>query len=244
MLLVGSTAHVIIGNDPNFADVTLLFSATGADESTTFTDNSNDARTLTGAGGGEKIDTTTDPYSDGNGTYEGAGNGDYITTTYSNAAFDWNGDDFTVDAWVYAASWTSWGLPTYNIPIMVGNQSPTALTSYWVFGPRENGKLEFRYWIGSEVRVTGTTTLSTSTWYHVAMTHRASDGRIDLYIDGVAEANATVSGTPLFSTGVPLTIGQCFNSGLTGRIADLRITHGTRRYTGNFTPPTARYPTS
>lgn len=227
--------------DTDWASVTLLFSGDGADESTVFTDLSDIGHTLSNFGTA-KIDTTTDPYADGLGTYEQFGAGDYLSTPYVFADFDWFASDYTIDAWVYASSWADWQSPTNFIPLMVGNTDADNVSQWWNFGPLASGAIEFYYWNGVQNRVTGTTVLATSTWNHISMTHRVSDGQIDLYVNGVLDTTAIKLGIPQSNNVLgALHIGAANNGGFTGRVADLRITQGVRRHTGNFAPPIRRY---
>jgi len=229
--------------DPLFSNVTLLFSGNGVDESTSFIDNSSIGRTITGVGSG-KIDTTTDPYTDGLGTYQQFGVGDYLSTPYVLVDFDWWTSDWTIESWVYATSWANWQSPLNNRPMMIGNNDPAGPSQYWGFGPLNSGLLEWYYWRGSQEAVTGTTVLATSTWHHIAMTHRASDGQIDLFVNGVNDATGNVVGTPQSSASFPILIGRANGGGINGRVADLRITKGVKRYAATFIPNSTRFPTA
>ena len=83
--------------------------------------------------------------------------------------------------------------------------------------------------------IEGTTTLSTNTWYHVALTRQSGTSR--LFLNGTLEGSTTTTQTYYAST---FELGN-YNSnyGLDGYIEDFRITKGLARYTSNFTPPTA-----
>lgn len=227
--------------DPNFADVTLLLLMDGADESQTFTDSSADARTITAGGNFKQDDAVLIFTTETNGLSDGTG--DYLTTPYSTTDFNWWDDDFTVELWVYAASFADWASPSGD-SAAIGNMSVTTSTNYWSFGPIADGKIRFYYFNGSSIRLSSTGSLPTDQWVHIAMSHTVSDGAIKLFIDGTEDGGGTKSGTPQSSAGVTLSIGQSNNASVTGRMSNVRITKGTARYTGSFTPPSAPFPTS
>lgn len=159
------------------------------------------------------------------------GSGDYLTLSYSNTNFDWWTASFTIEAWVYASSWSG----SSFFPI-VGNMEPTSTSNNWSLAPLSTGALRFYYFNGGNVIINSTGTLPTSQWNHIAVTHSSST--IRLFINGVLDTTDTVSGTPQSSNAIPLTIGQYNNTSANGYISNLRILKGTALYTANFTPPT------
>lgn len=159
------------------------------------------------------------------------GSGDYLTLSYSNTNFDWWTASFTIEAWVYASSWSG----SSFFPI-VGNMEPTSTSNNWSLAPLSTGALRFYYFNGGNVIINSTGTLPTSQWNHIAVTHSSST--IRLFINGVLDTTTTVSGTPQSSNAIPLTIGQYNNTSANGYISNLRILKGTALYTSNFTPPT------
>lgn len=88
--------------------------------------------------------------------------------------------------------------------------------------------------------LTGTTTLSSGTWYHVAITRASGTWR--LFVNGSLEGSTySNSAEPVPSNG-NLYIGQGNAVGYKGYIDEFRITKGYARYTANFTPPAAAFP--
>ena len=93
---------------------------------------------------------------------------------------------------------------------------------------------------------TSTSSISNSTWTHVAVCKDSTSLR--LYIDGVEEIwenNPAFTLNPNAGTIGPF-IGGHYDTSLTsygyffdGYIQDFRITNGLARYTASFTPPTA-----
>jgi hypothetical protein len=174
----------------------------------------------------------------GSGYFDGSG--DYLTTAYSQAAFDWWTDDFTIEAWIMVAGagWQSSGQPA-----VIGNMTPGTTTNYWSFGV--NGSLQptFYYWVGAARQETLTAVTGTyNQWMHIAMCKTSSG--IQLFGQGVGGSVIAINGTPQSDTGTPLTIGQLANVGCFGHIANIRIVKGTALYSGStYTvpslPPTA-----
>ncbi len=97
---------------------------------------------------------------------------------------------------------------------------------------------------------TGTTTLTTGTWYHIAVTKDISSQTMTLYVNGVSQGTIA-SGIPSFTMSAGnMAIGALYVSGtsnnftpMNGYIDDFRITTSVR-YTGAFTPPTLPVDTS
>jgi len=138
--------------------------------------------------------------------------------------------DFTIEGWVYFGS-------VSGNPVIFS--SGTYNTSQFTLRV-SSSKFQFFAGNGGTVLVSGTTTLSTSTWYYFAVVR--SSGTTKLYVNGTSEATDSTAFTyaPTGSFAVGEQIG---NSGqLNGYIQDLRITKGVARYTANFTAPTAAFP--
>lgn len=77
-------------------------------------------------------------------------------------------------------------------------------------------------------KVTGTTTLPTGAWRHVAMVFDASARTMTLYVDGVANGTATTAFSTLNSSSALFTIGANFTNGsptqaFTGAIDEARV---------------------
>ena len=72
---------------------------------------------------------------------------------------------------------------------------------------------------------------TTNTWFHIAL--EKAGLQANLYVDGVLGASTTLTGQTWY--GGPILVG----SGHEGYLSNLRITNGSARYGGAFTPPTA-----
>jgi hypothetical protein len=141
----------------------------------------------------------------------------------SNNALQQLTDPFTVEAWIY--------------PTVVGGvqnslwstRTPDVQDAGWDMFIDTNGKL---VWGTRNVRyITGTTTLTVNTWSHAALV-RSSTTSATLYLNGVSQGTATVSGTQNFTNNT-LTVG----GGYTGGLTNFRLVKGVAVYSGAFTPP-------
>lgn len=224
--------------DPDFASVSLLLGFEGADESTTFTDESSDERTITVTGDCQ-IDTAQKKFQT------------------SSLLIPPNGTDDKLDAGLAAEFAIADRAMTFEFFLrlnevdrlqMLLNKRHTsgAAEDWWSYMGADN-KLVFHGWdvgVVQEIAI-GTTALVVDTWYHVAFVTEA-DGTWSIYLDGVLE-DATVAGVSVSTHVGTLKIGgQPVNPqrDLNGWMDELRITTGVARYTANFTPPAAAFPRS
>jgi hypothetical protein len=82
--------------------------------------------------------------------------------------------------------------------------------------------------------LTGTTSLSTNQWYHIAVTRQS--GTVKLWVNGVLDGSVADARNYSASGSLEVGISHVGNY-FTGYIDDLRITKGVARYTSTFTPP-------
>ena len=175
--------------------------------------------------------------SSGSGYFDGTG--DYLTVP-SNAAFQLGSGDFTIECWVYinavgaSGTWFAgpWGVS--------GGTNRSWDFAYYpagggiVFGYSTNGT--------NGTLITGNTTLSLNTWYHVAAVR--SGDTLTIYQNGILLGSASMAGITINPGTNSLWVGaNPEDSGgssfaLNGYISNLRVVKGTALYTANFTPPT------
>lgn len=104
------------------------------------------------------------------------------------------------------------------------------------------GKISFL--VNSGNRITGTTSLSINTWYHIAVAK--ATGNTKMFLNGVQEGATYVDANSYLCGPLRPCIGtrglnpQAFY--LSGWLDELRISKGIARWTANFTPPVAEYP--
>jgi hypothetical protein len=224
--------------DPNFSSVSLLLHLDGSNGSTTFTDSSTNAFTVTAIGDAQ-ISTAQSKFGGSSASFDGTGD---MLSVADNAAWAFGSGDFTIEFWVR--------FNAVNVTQVLVSQA-TSLTSALSFDLvyASTGSFTFRYSLfGSSTSgtLTATFTASTNTWYHVAVTRSGAD--IKGFVDGTQMGSTLNASTnSLFDSGQPLRIGgrgSTAASPLNAFIDDLRITKGVARYTANFTPPTAAFPNS
>lgn len=166
----------------------------------------------------------------GSGSMYFDGTGDYLQSVAKDL-FAFGTGDYTVETWVY---FTSINSTTLQIIFMSGS----------------TGGNNFYCHVDSDQISVGTTaafvsnqvsSFSTGVWYHIAFC-RAS-GTLRLFKDGVQQGSSVTDSTNWISAGnARCGANESGTQTLFGYLQDLRITKYAR-YTANFTPPTAAFPT-
>jgi len=219
LLLIQSTAF---GACDSFTK--LMLHKNGADASTTFTDSSTSAHTVTAVGNAQ-IDTAQSKFGGASGLFDGAG--DYLTVP-DHADFDFGTGDFTVDAWVRFS-----GSVSNDTLVTRGNDDFLIKIS--------NDEIEVK--LVSTTAIVRATTIAQNTWYHIAVSRSGTDVRI--FLNGTqVGATATSSANVNYTT--PLAIGANDVGGtpfqfFSGWIDEFRVSKGVARWTADFTPPTSEY---
>ena len=210
--------------DPSWANVSLLLHMNGSNGSTTFTDNSSNAHTIT-VFGNAQISTSDPKFGTGALTLDGTG--DYLRTP-ANEGFAFGTGDFTVECWCYATVISdNDGLFTFG-----GTSTGLFLALYqgtWTLGTAGSG--------GTGM---GSASTDLNTWRHVAVTRSGTSLR--LFINGVQRGSTLASSANLSNN--QLKIGYYYSEtfGFVGKVDEFRVTKGVARYASNFTPPTAPFP--
>ena len=206
--------------DPDFLSVSVLLHMDGSNGSTTFTDSSSNAITVTGYGNAQ-ISTAQSKFGGASAYFDGSG--DYLLTASSLAPLQMGTGDFTVEAFIRPTS----SVASYKS--LIGLTSSDTDTLYILSG-------QLVWYISG----TAAGTIAVDTWYHVAASRQGTSLRV--FIDGTLVNTSTNSNnitTGRLSVGATGSLaGEFFQ----GWIDELRITKGVARYTANFTPPTAAFP--
>jgi hypothetical protein len=153
------------------------------------------------------------------------GTGDYVLI--SDATDLLLAGDFTVEAWVYATSFS--GNPSI---FTIGTEGAGRI----VFFFNSDGKIRFD--VHGSSGTTGYTTVvpTINTWNHIAFTRSGSTVRG--FVNGALAGTTTSVSTAIWGNATRAVIGAdgSLASPLNGYIDDLRITRGVARYTSAFTP--------
>jgi hypothetical protein len=223
--------------DIYLADVILAMHMDGADNGTTFTDETG--KTVNIIGGtvtktGEKKFGTASAYFDGAG--------DHLTVP---GDFGLGTEDFTIECFVYIAANSAAQTGGEKVGNIVSTYTGVDGYSFGFFGSVNTGSSTYIQINSGGVKWVHGGGVSQGTWNHVAAV-RVS-GTVKVYVNGVSGVGVAV-GEILNSAGI-ISIGKQINASgyenyLNGYIDDLRITKGTARYTADFTPPTQAFPDS
>lgn len=227
------------GDDPHFANVSLLMHMDGTDGGTTFVDSGPLGLTHTTV-----TSATTRP---GSAVY---GSGGMLLTGESA-----NGVTFThPTAFQFAEN------EPFTIEMLVRLERPAYFSGYdWLLHMSSSGgghntglymrwtdpgfSRQFQCAINDTNRVSGFSRSSAYNNYaHVAYC-RKSDGMTTLFVNG-SSVSTTSNGQMLGATHIR--VGCALNNTypLQASVDELRITKGVCRYTANYTPPTAPFPNS
>ena len=150
------------------------------------------------------------------------GTNDYLMLA-SNAAFAFGTGNFTIECWMYSNSIsTSQAIFDMRTP-------DTANAGFDLFLNTST----IRFGTNGGLYITGTTTLLSNTWYHIALS-RTSTTSYQLFLNGVQEGS-TYTSNQNHTNNTPR-IGNGVNGFFNGYISNLRVILGQGLYTGTFTP--------
>jgi hypothetical protein len=178
--------------------------------------------------GDAKVTTTESKFAPTSAAFDGTG--DYLSLP-TNSGLAFGTGDFTVESWVYFNNLTG---SKFLIDMRPENSDGVYPVLY------ANGST-LTWYISSAARITGS--LSSAAWLHIAVSR--TSGITKMFINGTqVGSNYTDSNNYLSST--PAIGSEKYPSGsntMNGYVDEFRITKGVGRYTANFTPPTAAFPT-
>jgi len=227
MLMPAMTLRTLgVGNDEY---TKLLLHCDGSDASTTFTDSSSEAHTVT-ANGNAQIDTAQSQFGGASGLFDGTT--DYLSVP-DDATLQAGTGDFTLDFWlkwnttslVFPTIWDKGYVSAGALLVQGANAATQALTVYMS---------------GSSICTEGSS-VSDSSWYHYAIVRNGTS--VKIYRDGTETASGTSSAN-LNSTAV-VAIGARLSTGgsvaFNGWLDEIRWSKGIARYTAGFTPQEEAY---
>jgi len=213
--------------------VSLLLHMDGANNSTTFVDESYTPKNIT-AHGSAKITTSTSKFGEA-AMFDG--NGDYLSWT-KTSDLNFGSSSFTVEGWFYFNVNNIGYQPLISFVTSGDNQGPILATE-------TNNALVFYGSNGSSWThlVTSSTVPTTGEWHHIAAVGTTGQ-HIKLYLNGAQIAS--LNGSYDLFTGNTGYVGYYpFPGGIrtfNGYVDEVRITIGAARYTSNFTPSTSAFP--
>jgi hypothetical protein len=208
----------------------------GTNGSTTFTDSSTTTKTAV-AGGAASISTASLKFGTGAASIYNSSTGK-VTVNY-HTDFEFGSGDFTIEFWVYFTDLSSY-------PMIIIKSTGTGYSPWTVFV--NGGYFCARVFDDGttptkQVDITGTTAVTTGTWYFVQLRRRSNV--FALAVNGVQEATTSaLTSFNVFSSTADITLGNYpsgTDSPLYGYIDDLRLIKGQSM---DFNLPTAAFPNS
>ena len=186
--------------------------------------------------GAAQISTTQ--YKFGSSSISFNGTTSYLSNLNNSLNYAFGSGGFTIEFWLYAST-----LPTNPASANLFDTRPASTNgAYPLIYLYYDGTI--RFYVSSADRITSST-ISTSTWYHVAVCR--SSGSTKLFINGT-QSGSTYTDATVYLAGNAL-IGASYSGNptisnfLNGYLDDIRVTNGYARYTSNFVAPTSAFPT-
>ena len=156
------------------------------------------------------------------------GTGDYMRLK-EKAAFVFGTGDFTIEMWLYKNSTADMWLLDWR----TGSEG--------AYPVMDISGSHVRYYANTAFRITGTTTVTASTWHHIALCRSGTSTK--LFLNGIQEGVTYTDSSNYLSPEADRPVLGIANDTATnavnGYIEDFRITKGVARYTSTFTPPGA-----
>lgn len=214
----------------------LMLHCNGDDASTTFTDSSDSAHTVT-ANGNAQIDTAQSVFGGASGLFDG--DADYLSIPDSDDFYYGTGDS-TIDFRVRFAS-----LPSAGNYMFIYNQRVDAnnVIEFSLYNDSGTYKWSFNTYLSSALKaaITRDTSISTDTWYHIAFVKNGSN--LMLFQAGTKLGIDEVDADEIPNIAADVNIGRWSGGGyyLHGWIDEFRVSKGIAQWTENFTPPTEEY---
>lgn len=208
------------GVDPFFANVASLIHFDGSNGSTTFTDQKPVTWTI--LYGSPVLSTAQYKYG-GSSLYSTAGG---IRTSAALAPI--GASDYTWEFYLY---------PTFTsgIQVLANLRSASNLNNPELY--LNSGVIT--YYAQLADKIIGST-LSTGTWYHIALSRNSGNSR--LFVNGTQVGSTYADSNTYASEALTYASYYEGNFPMQGYIDDARLTIGVGRYTTNFTPPSAAFP--
>jgi hypothetical protein len=211
------------GSDPYWSSVSLL---TNFENNLSFQDGSTNNFAITR--NGTVNPNLNTPFSGVGGSEKFDGSTGYLTIA-TNAAFTYGTGDFTIECWVYI---NSTGTAQYIIDQRNSGTATAIIPTIYI-----STTATLRYYVNGADRITGTTTLSISTWYQVVVARSSTSTK--MFLNGTQEGSTYTDSNNYAASRVVIgSAADAAGSYLNGFVSNARLVKGTAVYTANFTPPT------
>lgn len=147
----------------------------------------------------------------------------------TNAAFTYGTSDFTMECWV---KFTTVGTQQFIIDQRNSGTATAVIPTIYL-----DSTNVIVYYVNGAARITGTQTITTDTWYHVAVSK--SSGSTKLFVGGVQDGSTYSDSNNYAASRVVVgTNAASAANYLNGYVTNVRLVKGTAVYTSNFTPST------
>jgi hypothetical protein len=204
----------------------VTFAQTGYQNNTTFVDYSINSfvPTLTNTPKYSGLSPFTNAYPGSMKFY-----GTSYVTIATNAAFTYGTNDFTIETWVY---FTSIGTTQYIIDQRNSGTANAVIPTLYL-----NSGGNLRYFVSNSDRILGAATLTTDTWYHVAVCRSGTSTK--LFLNGTQDGSTYTDTSNYAASRVVIgSQGDTASNYLNGYMSSVRLTKGVALYTTTFTPST------
>jgi hypothetical protein len=231
ILLLSRRAAAPASGDPSYSSVKLLLHCDGANDSTTFTDNSGTPKAPTVVGN-SKISTAQSLFGGASGLFDGSG--DYLDYA-SSTDFDLFAGDFTIEFAAYFSSSVANQTILQVGTSAVERANISIVSNLLILYTQTNAG-------GGNTRISAAAP-SNNAWHQIALIKSGST--LTLTSDGVSVGTSTTTVWPSGSMKLDVGVGNGIDGGSTyyaGYIDELRITKGVARYTAPYTPATSAFP--
>lgn len=232
-----------IVSDPYYSSVSLLLHFDGANGSTTFTDSSPNALTVTASNATISTSNTMSGFGQV-GDFNGASN--CSLTVPANSVFNFGTGNFTIELWFNIPVGAT-GSP-YGKSLISNENNSWGAGAFSLYGLASSTVFRPSFWIyefssSSPILIPSSGDYRDGNWHHLAIVRNGSS--FAMHIDGTQVATGTHSGTcGLATRNVMIGDNLANNVGdrnLLGKLDEIRITNGVAR---TITVPTGPFPNS
>lgn len=232
-LMFADSPLTLIGGNDSFTK--LLLHMDGTNGSTTFTDSSSLATTVTPLGS-TNITTSNFKFATGAGTFGGTG---YGLSFPNSANYEVGAGDFTVDLWEYC---TDASIASNNDALYSDFNAAGTDYSLTIYHLNSGVYVNIKFTDLTSINI-NSTPITLSSWTHVAVVR--SGTTVTLYVNGVSAGTASAGANTVQNCVATARWigkqGDFVGNYFAGQLDEFRFSKGIARWTSNFTPPTMAY---